>query len=426
MPTDVRFAARSGAHRASPDLVSRPAGGTVSATCPGCGGQASSRPYRIARQPVLSNQLLETPRAARSVRRKDIVLIQCAACGLIFNSTFDARQIEYEQGYDNRQSFSPAFRRHMADLAAELVTCHNLRGKRILEVGCGQGDFLTLICEQAGMRGVGYDSAYRGPRTRLGGRVRFFDRYVEASDISAHFDVVVCRHVVEHIGAIGGFLTELAAIAETCGAAVTVIETPNFEWTAENACFWDVFYEHCNYFTRPSLAYLCRRAGFSIARQRLAFGGQYQVLADDSANLPWAYWSPVIGNVDPQDADKVAQIPTKFDFAVKDHITLGKELDLIDTQRGTETSGSRGYYLKNEAVLIQYGLLWLAIKKLQDKGFTLFIPPVLVREFALQGSGHFPAGRGEIYQVGNAASLKEEAGKEPTFLAGTSEPSLLA
>ena len=84
------------------------------------------------------------------------------------------------------------------------------------------------------MRGVGYDSAYRGPRTRLGGRVRFFDRYVEASDISAHFDVVVCRHVVEHIGAIGAFLTELAAIAETCGAAVTVIETPNFEWTAEN------------------------------------------------------------------------------------------------------------------------------------------------------------------------------------------------
>jgi hypothetical protein len=265
-------------HRASPDLVSRPAGGAISATCPGCGGQASSRPYRIARQPVLSNQLLETPRAARSVRRKDIVLIQCPACGLIFNSSFDARQIEYEQGYDNRQSFSPAFRRHMADLASELVARHNLQGKRILEVGCGQGDFLTLICEQAGMRGVGYDSAYRGPRTRLGGRVRFFDRYVEASDISAHFDVVVCRHVVEHIGAIGAFLSELAAIAHTCRAAVTVIETPNFEWTAANACFWDVFYEHCNYFTRPSLAYLCRRAGFSIARQRLAFGGQYQVL----------------------------------------------------------------------------------------------------------------------------------------------------
>jgi seryl-tRNA synthetase len=111
---------------------------------------------------------------------------------------------------------------------------------------------------------------------------------------------------------------------------------------------------------------------------------------------------------------------------VLDHIALGKTLDLIDTERGTETSGFRGYYLKNEAVLMQYGLMMLALKKFQEKGFTLFAPPVLVREFALVGSGHFPAGRGEIYQVGNAAALKEDATTEQTFLAGTSEPSLLA
>jgi seryl-tRNA synthetase len=146
---------------------------------------------------------------------------------------------------------------------------------------------------------------------------------------------------------------------------------------------------------------------------------------DESANTAWSYWSPELGHVDPKDKDKVAEVPKKIAFEIKDHITLGKELDLIDIERGVNTSGFRGYYLKNEAVLMQYGLFWHTLEKLQQKGFTLMAPPVLVREFALKGSGHFPAGRAEVYQVGNAAHL-EDADKEPTFLAGTSEPSLLA
>lgn len=148
---------------------------------------------------------------------------------------------------------------------------------------------------------------------------------------------------------------------------------------------------------------------------------------DESANLPWNYWSPTLGHIDPKDEAKVLEVSTKFDFEIKDHISLGKSLDLIDLEAGVKTSGFRGYYLKNEAVLMQYGLIWLVIKKMQDKGFNLFIPPVIVREFALLGSGHFPAGREEVYQIANASRMSGEgADKEAQFLAGTSEPSLLA
>ncbi len=147
---------------------------------------------------------------------------------------------------------------------------------------------------------------------------------------------------------------------------------------------------------------------------------------DESGNIPWAYWSPELGGVDPKDTDKVAQIPTKFDFEIKDHVELGKSLDLIDLEKGTRTSGFRGYYLKNEAVLLQQGLMWLAMKKLQGKGFTLMIPPIKVKEFALTGAGFFPTGKAETYQIGNAAAFAEDAAKDPEFLAGTSEPSLLA
>ncbi|HYV33732.1 MAG TPA: serine--tRNA ligase [Candidatus Limnocylindria bacterium] len=158
--------------------------------------------------------------------------------------------------------------------------------------------------------------------------------------------------------------------------------------------------------------------------------------ADSAGNVPWRYWNETLGVVDPtKDADKIKEIAPKFDFEIKDHIALGKELDLIDTEAGVKTSGFRGYYLKNEAVLMQYGLIWLALKKMQEKGFTLMVPPVLVREAPLYGSGHFPAGRPEIYQVLESKDVlvpspdgkyMAEEGKENVFLAGTSEPSLLA
>ncbi len=114
--------------------------------------------------------------------------------------------------------------------------------------------------------------------------------------------------------------------------------------------------------------------------------------------------------------------PPKFAFEVKDHVALGKALDVIDFERGAKVAGYRGYFLKNEAVLMQAGLLRLAVKKMIGKGFTPMTTPVLVREFALLGTGHFPVDRQEIYEV------EEYAGKEreKKFLTGTAEPALLA
>ncbi|MFH1423843.1 MAG: serine--tRNA ligase [Candidatus Nealsonbacteria bacterium] len=127
-----------------------------------------------------------------------------------------------------------------------------------------------------------------------------------------------------------------------------------------------------------------------------------------------------------KEKDKWGDVP-KFDFKIKDHVQLGKDLDLIDTEAGAKTSGFRGYYLKNEAVLMQLGLAWYALGKLKKKGFDLFITPTLVREFVLVGSGHFPFGREEVYEIGNPGKIANgEKIKEPIFLAGTSEPSLLA
>lgn len=151
-----------------------------------------------------------------------------------------------------------------------------------------------------------------------------------------------------------------------------------------------------------------------------------QMLEVQVPNLPWDQ-APV---GDDESANRVVktvgQIPA-FKFPPKDHITLGQTHDLIDLERGANTSGFRGYYLKNEAVLLQYGLLWLGLQIMKKHGYTLMAPPSIVKDFALFGSGHFPFGKNEIFQLGNPDKTGPVLSQsEPVYLAGTSEPALLA
>lgn len=117
----------------------------------------------------------------------------------------------------------------------------------------------------------------------------------------------------------------------------------------------------------------------------------------------------------------------KFDFTPLSHLELGEKLDLIDLEKGAKTAGFRGYYLKNEAAELHFALLFYAWQKIISKGFKPLLPPTILREFALLGSGHFPFGREDIYQIANPGKLESgEKISEPLFLAGTAEPSLLA
>jgi len=79
----------------------------------------------------------------------------------------------------------------------------------------------------------------------------------------------------------------------------------------------------------------------------------------------------------------------QFDFTPKDHIQLGKDLDIIDIERGVKVAGYRGYYLKNQGMTLALALMMYALEKLISKGFTPMLPPTLIREFALFGTGYF-------------------------------------
>jgi len=109
----------------------------------------------------------------------------------------------------------------------------------------------------------------------------------------------------------------------------------------------------------------------------------------------------------------------EFDFEPLDHIALGKKHDLIDIETAAKMSGTRFYYLKNEAVLLEFALVQFVMQKLISKGFKPIIPPVLVKGKAMHATGFFPADRNEIYHVNPKSEQEPE--NDDLFLVGTSE-----
>jgi len=112
----------------------------------------------------------------------------------------------------------------------------------------------------------------------------------------------------------------------------------------------------------------------------------------------------------------VGKIP-KFNFKIKDHIQLGKDLDIIDFDKGTKAHGSRGYYLKNEGAMLHMALINFAFSKIVKKGFMPMTVPTIVKEFTFFNSGFFPYLKDEVFKLSNDSDA---------YLAGTSELSLLA
>lgn len=125
----------------------------------------------------------------------------------------------------------------------------------------------------------------------------------------------------------------------------------------------------------------------------------------------------------PQDNKVIKEWGEKpqFDFIPKDHTALGKTLDLIDIEASAKTSGSRFYYIKNELALMQWGIFTIVLKKLVERGFIPMLPPVMVKERPLMGSGYFPAEKNQVYEV--KGSIEE---KEPKYLVGTAEVAMIS
>ena len=241
--------------------------------CPACGAAGAEPFYEQRGIPVQSVALLPTREEALAFPRGDLVLAFCAACGFVFNAAYDAARQDYSRPAEESQAFSPRFQAFSRELAERLVATYDVRGKHVLEVGCGRGDFLVEICRLGNNFGVGVDPGWFPGRLDAPAGVEFVRAPFDAEQAKRRADLVLCRHTLEHIGPV----REFVALLRRPGGVV-VIEVPDVLRVLRKAAFWDVYYEHCSYFAAPSLAGLAGRCRLDVLASRLEFDGQYLVL----------------------------------------------------------------------------------------------------------------------------------------------------
>src|SRR5258708_30383025 len=253
--------------------------------CPVCGAQAVPFLEQEA-VPVHQHLVYEERQAAVQIPRGRLTLCVCQSCEFVFNSSFDENKLHYSRQYDNTQLASTFFQSYINDLVHHLVFERHVQNARIVEVGCGKGAFLRALiaAEDAHNTGIGFDPSYVGAEIDLQGRLRFERRLYDESCSDTPADVIICRHVIEHLADPVRLLRTIRAALVNSPQARLFFETPDLEWILRRQVIWDLFYEHCSYFTRESLTTAFERAGFSVETVVPQFGGQYLWL--EAVNRP--------------------------------------------------------------------------------------------------------------------------------------------
>lgn len=253
--------------------------------CPACGNVPLRGFYAVRGVPTHSVLRLESREEALTYPKGDVHLAFCWQCGFITNVSFDPRLNAYSERYEETQAFSPTFNAFNQRLAEYLVDRYALRDKTILEIGCGKGDFLALLCEMGQNRGIGFDPAFvpeRALEVKRGQVTYVADFYSEQySEIEADF--YICKMTLEHIHPVGEFMGMVRKAVGERHDAVVFFQIPEATRILQKLAFWDVYYEHCSYFTPGSLGRLFRRCGFQVLDLWTDFDDQYLMIEA----LPW-------------------------------------------------------------------------------------------------------------------------------------------
>jgi SAM-dependent methyltransferase len=246
--------------------------------CPNCRSSGCCRPfYDVQSVPTNSCLLVEDRARALDFPTGDIVLAVCNGCGFIFNAAWDPERTIYSDQYEETQGFSPTFNTFNRAIAEELISSYDIRGKTVLEIGCGKGEFLSLICKLGGNRGIGYDPSFVPARQRSEQDVRFVREFFTEGTKEIAPDLLCCKMTLEHIGQTHRFVDSVRSVANRKDSVI-FFQVPDVDRILKEGAFWDVYYEHCSYFSATSLRHLFTGTGFAVQRIWTGYDDQYLMI----------------------------------------------------------------------------------------------------------------------------------------------------
>ena len=245
-------------------------------TCYLCGSDRTREFFCLPEMPTQDGIMCDSFEAAQSVVRGDIRLRYCSDCGYIGNEGHEADKIAFGR-YDFSLDHSPLFQSFNRDLCAELVDRYQLNGSTVIDVGCGEGRFLTQLCRQGGCRGYGIDPGFDNDAARVDSDLElvFLREYYGPPHRALAPDLLSCRQVINLLNDPFAFLESVRDNLDPYPGTVVYFEVPDANYTLNANVVWNLVYEHRSWFSADSLAELVRRAGFDVLRVDSRWNGEY-------------------------------------------------------------------------------------------------------------------------------------------------------
>lgn len=338
----------------------------LTTTCPVCTESELRDVFKLGNVPVLCNQLWSDAEAAASAPRGQVHLVRCDACAMVWNAEFVPERMIYAPGYENALHFSPKFRAFSEALATGLIDRHDLIGKNIIEIGCGDGHMLDLMVKHGAATATGFDPSMKGIESSftLRNGVQIVPEYFRSEQLDRPFDAILCRHVLEHLEAPMSLLRDMRrAIGDR--DAVVYFEVPNAGWMFDSVSMWDVIYEHVGYWTTPAVSTAFRRAGFEVVSAQAGFEDQFLMVEARPTEPRPDYTAP--------GSETVAAVSDTFSTLA--HGALDKwrkKLAALDGQAVVWGAGSKGITFTN--VLGEQGACIAALIDLNPRKHDLNAP----------------------------------------------------
>ena len=248
--------------------------------CPCCSALALSVFYEVPQVPVHSVLRIPSREEALRFPTGRLQLAFCSNCGFITNAAIDPSMMNYSAEYEETQGFSATFNAFHKRLAEDLIRRHDLHGKTVVEIGCGKGEFLTMICELGGNKGIGFDPAYVPERNQSASKedVTFIEDFYSEKYSRYHGDLVGCKMTLEHIHQPAELIETVRRSIGERHETVVFFQVPDTRRVLRDLAFWDIYYEHCSYFSPASLARLFESQGFDVMDVWTDYDDQYLMI----------------------------------------------------------------------------------------------------------------------------------------------------
>jgi len=252
--------------------------------CLACHGEIIQPLYDAGPQPLMFLNLPKSKDEAKSAPLYRMNFRMCSYCGHVFNSDFDYAGVPYEEDSTLMYNLGAGWWTHLEYLAQLLHETYHVQGKTIIDIGAGDGGFLDIINQQSldagiGTRCIAFEPSTESELCHMNGLEVYTDYFIPQRDMQKFKpDILVCRHVLEHLQAPRNFVAEIAHYANIYQTyPVFVAEVPCITKALDTYRITDFLYEHVSNFTQRSLRVMFESVGWVTHDEFLAYNDEIAV-----------------------------------------------------------------------------------------------------------------------------------------------------